>query len=391
MKSKRLGVFSAGLALFSMFFGAGDLIWPLILGGDVGAYNFYALCGLLITGVGLPLLGLMAMVLFHGNYKAFFNQIGRGPAVILLFIVQAILGPFGSTPRLFTLAYASLKPYLPALFNLPVFCLFAIAFVFFCAVKKHRVVDLLGLILCPILLCFLVLVISVGVYQAPTTVAFASNYTASRAFFYGLSVGYNTLDIIASFIFAPLVLFYFCSSKEEDDTIQMRREAAKKMVKASLISAFLLASMFCGLSYLASFYKPLLPIHAPEERIAVISSYLLGSRGAIFSCVIVVLSCLTTAIPISIISSEYIQERFLGGRSHPISAMLIGLVLSAIIANLGFMGIAQMLSPFLQIICPGIIILCVFSILHKLYEMRIRRVPVFVAFFLALISYLIKI
>ncbi len=72
---KKSEVIAAGLALFSMFFGAGDLIWPLILGGTAGDKNIYAVLGLLITGVSLPLLGLMAMMLFRGNYKAFFQSI----------------------------------------------------------------------------------------------------------------------------------------------------------------------------------------------------------------------------------------------------------------------------------------------------------------------------
>src|ERR1700722_17804496 len=102
---KHYGIIIAGLALFSMFFGAGDLIWPLILGGDAGDKNFYAMCGLLITGVTLPLLGLIAMMLFRGDYRAFFGQTGKIPGWILIFVIQAILGPFGSLPRLITLSF----------------------------------------------------------------------------------------------------------------------------------------------------------------------------------------------------------------------------------------------------------------------------------------------
>ncbi|MCC5831647.1 MAG: branched-chain amino acid transport system II carrier protein [Chlamydiales bacterium] len=389
MKLHKTGVIAAGLALFSMFFGAGDLIWPLILGGQAGDKNLYAVLGLLITGVSLPLLGLMAMMLFQGDYRAFFGQTGRIPGIILLFVIQAILGPFGSTPRLFTLAHATLKPYLPDFVNLPVFCIIAIALVFLFTMRRQRVVDIIGLFLCPILLFSLGLIIFLGLRGHPLPKA--SLLSDGAAFFKGLNVGYNTLDLIASFIFAPLVLSYFHHDEGAADTPEARRHVFKKMIKSCAIAGLLLSAMFVGLTYVASYYKEVLPPHAAEERLATISMYLLGSRGAFFSCLAVSLSCLTTAIPISVISAEYIQTQFMQGRGTQTFPILISLGLSAVVANLGFMGIANMLAPVLQIICPGLIILCILSILHKLYEMRIRRVPVFAAFALSFIGYFLKI
>jgi LIVCS family branched-chain amino acid:cation transporter len=387
MRLHKTGVIAAGLALFSMFFGAGDLIWPLILGGEAGDKNLYAMLGLLVTGVSLPLLGLMAMMLFQGDYRAFFGQTGKIPGIVLLFIIQAILGPFGSTPRLFTLAHATLKPYIPEFVNLPIFCIGAIALIFVFAMRRHRVIDIIGLILCPILLFSLGLIIFLGLRSHPIPEpALLSN---GETFFKGLNVGYNTLDLIASFIFAPLVLSYFHRDEGKADTPEVRRLVFKKMIKSCAIAGLLLSAMFIGLTYVASYYKAVLPAHAPEERLAAISMHLLGTKGAFFSCLAVSLSCLTTAIPISVISAEYIQTQFLKGKSQTVP-ILISLILSALVANLGFMGIANMLAPVLQIICPGLIILCILNILHKLYEMRIRRAPIFAAFALSLIGYLIK-
>lgn len=386
MKGNSTGVIAAGLALFSMFFGAGDLIWPLILGGTAGNMNFYAMLGLLVTGVSLPLLGLMAMMLFQGDYKAFFNQIGRVPGWILLFIIQAILGPFGSTPRLFTLSHATLKPYLPEFVTLPIFCMGAMALIFLFTIRRHRVVDILGLVLCPILLLTLGLIIVLGLINHPSPEIIAA--TQGETFFKGLNVGYNTLDLIASFIFAPLVLSYFRSEKGVVETQETRKKLFKKMIKACAIAGILLSAMYVCLTYIASYYISSLPPHAPEERLAAISMYLLGSKGAFFSCLAVSLSCLTTAIPISVISAEYIHTQFLRNKGSLALPIMASLGLSAVVANLGFMGIAQMLSPLLQIICPGLIILCIFNILHKIYEMRMRRTPIFAAFALSLIGYL---
>lgn len=388
MKLHKTGVIAAGLALFSMFFGAGDLIWPLILGGQAGDKNLFAMLGLLISGVSLPLLGLMAMMLFQGNYRTFFNQAGRIPGAMLLFIIQAILGPFGSTPRLFTLAHATLKPYLPSFVNLPIFCIGAIVLIFFFTIRRHKVVDIIGLFLTPVLLFSLGLILVLGFMHHPAPES--TSMGNGGAFFQGLNVGYNTLDLIASFIFAPLVLAYFRHDEGEIDSPEARRHVFKKMVKSCAIAGFLLASMFIGLTYLASYYTSTLPTHAPEERLAAICMYLLGVKGAFFSCLAVSLSCLTTAIPITIITAEYIQTQFMKEKGSQTISILISLTLSAIVANLGFMGIANMLSPILQIICPGLILLCIFGILHKLYEMRMQRIPVYAAFALSLVGYLAK-
>ena len=387
-KLQKTGVIAAGLALFSMFFGAGDLIWPLILGGHAGDKNFFAMIGLLITGVSLPLLGLVAMMLFDGNYRSFFNQTGRIPGIVLVFLIQAILGPFGSTPRLITLAHATLKPYLPDFFNLAVFSVCACVLVYVFTVRKQRVIDVIGLYLCPILLLALGSILVLGFIHPPTPAVTA--LSEKESFFYGLNVGYNTLDLIASFIFAPLVLSYFLSGGTTIDSPESRRQVFKKMTKACLIAGSLLAGMYIGLTYLASFYTPILPEHAPEERLGVISRYLLGPSGALFSCAAVSMACLTTAIPISVISAEYIHKDFMRGKGSINTAVMISLGLSMVVANLGFMGIANMLSPILQILCPGLIILSMLNILHKLYEMRMRRIPVFAAFFISLVSYLVR-
>ncbi len=282
-----------------------------------------------------------------------------------------------------------MKPYLFDGISLFYFSLIAAAIVFFFTVRRQKVVDILGYVLCPILLLALGGILVLGFLHPHQT--YATDLTQGQAFVSGLNVGYNTLDLIASFIFAPLVLTYFQKdSHAMDDPISCRL-IFKKMMKSSLLAAFLLSVMYFGLTYVSSFYTPLLPQeHSPEERLAVISFHLMGPIGALFSCIAVALSCLTTAIPISVISSEYIHRDLLKGRGNLYIATLISLGISAGMANLGFMGIASILAPVLQILCPGLIILSILNILHKLYEMRMRKMPVFMAFALSTISYLAR-
>ncbi len=385
---QRFSVLAAGLALFSMFFGAGDLIWPLILGGQSGDQNFFAMMGLLVTGVSLPLLGLIAMLLFEGDYHAFFGRLGKIPSILLIFTIQAILGPIGSIPRLMTLSFATLKPYLPeatsmGLFSL-IFCIIVLGF----TLKKSRVVDLLGLVLTPILLLSLGCILILGYMNHPE--APKVDLEPGDSFLNGLNVGYNTLDLIASFIFAPFVLYHFTVDQEELDPKEARRQSFKKMFKASLIAAFLLSVMYIGLTHVASWYTPLLKSdHEPVERLSLISMHLLGPIGGLISCIAVAMACLTTAIPLTSICADYIKDDILRNKFQFLVPLLLTLGISAIIATLGFSGIANMLSPILTTLCPGLIVLSVVNIIHKIYEIRVAKMPVYATFVLSTVGHLI--
>ena len=140
------------------------------------------------------------------------------------------------------------------------------------------------------------------------------------------------------------------------ETSEGRRTLFKKMLKASLLAGALLASMYIGLTYLASFYTPI-SLSTYSRRLAVVSRCLLGPVGALFSCVSVSLICLTTAIPITVVSAEYIHKDFMREKGTLSAGNYFPLTLSMLVANLGFMGIANMLSPILQVLCPGLIIL----------------------------------
>lgn len=387
MFKQRSGILVAGFALFSMFFGAGDLIWPMILGGTWGDKNFFAMLGLLITGVSLPLLGLIAMMLFEGDYRSFFERIGKGPALLLIFVIQAILGPVGSLPRLITLSYATVKPYFPFDISLLAFSVLACVVIFAFTLRPQKVVSLLGLILTPLLLLSLVTLLLVGFVNHPSPESIALSH--KEAFSAGLSVGYNTLDLIASFIFAPFVLTYFIK-EGSGDVKEARVTLFKKMVKASLIAAGLLSLMYVGLTYLSSYYTPLLPKdHLPEERLALISRHLLGSKGAVLSCIAVALTCLTTAIPLVTIFAQYLQQDLFRSQGSQILPVAITLIITGALANLGFMGIAKMLGPILQVLCPALIVLSVLNIVHKLYETRVFKTPVYAAFALSGITHFI--
>jgi branched-chain amino acid:cation transporter, LIVCS family len=385
LKLHRSGILAAGLALFSMFFGAGDLIWPLIIGGQLGDRISIGVWGFLISGVSLPLLGLFAMMVFEGDFFAFFRKAGAWPGAIMLFLVQMILGPFGSLPRLLTLAHATLLPYLPEAVNLLVFSLVASLLVFFLAILKNQIVDILGVFLSPIMLLTMGAILIIGFWSPPTQNVV--ELPAGETFLFGLNSGYNTLDLIASFIFAPLVFSYFKHDETTSDKELAKRHVYKKMSASCIIAGLLLGGMYLGLTFLASYYTPYLPVHRPEERLGLIALKLLGTSGAFISCIAIALSCLTTAIPITAVVADYIKKEFLPDKTPvllPIGAILL---VSTFLANIGFMGIAEMLTPILQILCPPLTVLSVLNILNKLYAIEVRKSLVYITIALSVAAY----
>lgn len=132
IKSQRLAI---GLAMFSMFFGAGNSIFPLAVGQYAGDKNIYAMSGLILTAAIMPIAGVVAMVLYEGDYKQFFGRLGRVPGFLLALCVISLLGPLGSTPRCIALAYTTLKTAIPQL-SMTLFSFVSCCFIFLCAYKK---------------------------------------------------------------------------------------------------------------------------------------------------------------------------------------------------------------------------------------------------------------
>jgi len=94
----RTTVWATGFAMFSMFFGAGNVVFPLELGLGAQSQNIWAIAGLLITAVGVPFIGLISMTLFNGNYHHFFERIGKVPGFIVAALIMGLIGPFGALP-----------------------------------------------------------------------------------------------------------------------------------------------------------------------------------------------------------------------------------------------------------------------------------------------------
>lgn len=378
VKLRRSSLWTTGLALFSMFFGAGNLIFPLLIGNSTGQSAWFAISGLAITAVAVPFLGLAAMVLFQADYKRFFGRLGKIPGMLLFLLLHLILGPLGVIPRLITLMHAIAKPYLldmpPMLFGA-----WAALVIFLCCCKRQYLIGLLGAILTPILLLSLAALMFFGL--SDVSAANPAHPPAWDSFLQGLLGGYNTMDLIAAFLFATVVLPHFQKETAYSVPGQSRRPLLQKVFLSSLIAASLLLLTYVGLAWVSSYHTWTLgSSYPPEELLGAIANKLLGPAGGCIAATAILMACLTTAITLTSIFADYLQKDLCKGKIKPPFALILTLATAMIFANLGFAGIAAFLGPILQVIYPGLIVLTVLNLLHSLYGFHMVKTPVCLAF-----------
>ena len=166
MKSRAV-IFSTGLAMFSMFFGSGNLVFPLLVGQMSEGHYLLAGLGIVLTGVFVPFLGILAMLFFQGKTEDLFSLLGRYAPFCLSLLCLSIMGPFGVLARCITVAHGAFQLLIPHT-PLWAFSLVSCGAMFLLTLKQNRIVPMLGSILTPFLLASLAAIAAVGPAAAVT-------------------------------------------------------------------------------------------------------------------------------------------------------------------------------------------------------------------------------
>lgn len=381
--SSQSNTIATGLALFSMFFGAGNVVFPLAIGQWAQDFNIYAILGLLITAVGVPILGVMTMTLYNGNYKHFFERIGTVPGFLLTIGIMGLIGPFGAIPRCIALSYSTINLSLPSLDPI-VFSIVSCVVIYLFTFRKTTILDILGYVLTPFLLLSLTVIIVKGFISSPS--APISEHTELATFLHGFKSGYQTLDLIGAFFFSSVVLA--CLEKDVDPSDNKKYGRLIYLtLKAGCIAGFLLGFIYVGFSYVGAFNSHSIEGVPADQLIAVIANHVLGPYGGIVASIAVVLACLTTAIALCAVFAEFIHFDVAKGKVGYQTSLIITLILSFAISTLNFTKIAAFLLPILQICYPALIALTVLNLLHKLYHFQPVKVPVLIVFILSVIGF----
>lgn len=382
----RSNIVATGLAMFSMFFGAGNVVFPIALGQYARDNNIYAILGLLVTAVGVPFVGLITMTLYDGDYRAFFDRMGKLPGTIICACIMGLIGPFGAIPRCIALSYSTAADYMPGI-SLPLFSFGACLLIFALTYKRNSIVDILGYFLTPVLLLSLAVIIVKGLFFSPQ--APESTFSPGAVFLEGLQQGYQTMDLLGAFFFSSVVIF--CLKKDLSDRQKLDNDLILKlMLRASVIGAFLLSLVYVGFGYLASYHSLELSGIKPDELISKIAVNVLGDQAGIVVCIAVALACLTTAIALCSVFAEYLHEDITDYKVSYVSCLIFTLLVTFFISTLNFTVIVSLLAPVLQVCYPALITLTFFNLLHRLYEIEIVKTPVYAVFFATLAYYLYR-
>jgi branched-chain amino acid:cation transporter, LIVCS family len=383
MNRKNL-ILSTGLAMFSMFFGSGNLVFPLLVGQMGGGHYLSATLGILLTGVVVPFLGVLAMILFNGDSNAFFRRIGKPATFWVPLVILSLMGPFGVLARCITVAHGAFRLLLP---NTPLWCfsLVACAVIFLLTIRKNKIVPVLGTVLTPLLLTSLAAIAIYSLNQVSLPeVGTGQTWTASWATFkFSFLQGYQMMDLLASFFFSAFIMDHL---KKQKAITANPASALPVFFKSAAIGAGLLSSIYFILVLLGSMYAPHLSNIPPEELLGFIAQKALGSWAAPVVCIAVLLACLTTAIVLASLFADFLKTSIMKGKIKMQASLAITLVIAFGISTLKFSGIMTFISPVVEVIYPALIVLTVVSIFHKLFGLKIIRTPVALTILLKLLS-----
>jgi len=382
-------IISIGLALFAMLFGAGNLIYPLQV-STCGNLTWYGLAGFMITAVCLPFAGLIGILLFDGNYRSFYGRLGTVPSRIFLFISIMLIGPLLAIPRTVALAHVMIAPFLPGFLNQIttlssfVFALIFLGLTFLVTCRENKIVSLLGNVISPLLVLSLAIIIGSGLWNAPMISVCHDN--AWEVFKINFMRGYETLDLISAIFFASIVLSFLKRTLGSDYN---PRVTATIGLQAGMIGIALLGIMYIGLIAVSTYYGQGLSGVGVGELLYDIAFSVLGSYGSFFISIAVFMACLSTAVALSAVVAEYVENALFRANISFFAALVMVMVASIPLATFGLDKVSQLAAgPILYIGYPVLITLTICNIAYKLTGFKYVKLPVLITFIVTFISYL---
>ncbi|TFD98212.1 branched-chain amino acid transport system II carrier protein [Jeotgalibacillus sp. R-1-5s-1] len=358
-------VLTIGLMLFALFLGAGNMIFPPLLGQQAGDQSWVAIAGFLITGVGLPLLGVIAIAKSGGSPQILASRVHPIFGIIFTITLYLAIGPFFGIPRTATVSYEiGILPFLPESMG-GGWTLMLSSFVFFAitaylALNPTKLVDRIGKYLTPALVVILTVLVAGAFFTPMGERGEAVAAYESSPFFAGFLEGYLTLDAIAALVFALVVI-----SAVKDRGITDQRLVVRVTILAGVIAATGLALVYIALSHLGA--TSIGAIGTQDNGGAILSAsaaYLYGSSGAVILGLAITAACLTTSIGLVASVSTYFSKIVPNIPYKGFVFIFSGF--SMIVANIGLTQLIAVSVPVLVMIYPVAIVLMVLAFLHNI-------------------------
>lgn len=383
----RANFFTTGLAMFAMFFGSGNLIFPVAIGQMAGEQNLWAMMGLFVTAILMPFATLCLMLLYNGSYHQFFQKIGVFPGKFIAFVTLALIGPFGVLPRCIAFSYSTLSIYSESL-SLTQYSVIACLVVFVLSVKENSVVGVIGNFLTPLLLMSLFIIIVQGLRAPHIPLDATMNESNLAMVKHGFIEGYKTFDIFAALFFATAIIPAF-RQVLGDKMSECKKSLMSLAVKSSLVGMVLLFLVYAGLSSVSANLRGGLVGVSGDKLLGLIATMTMGSMAGLLANVAVSMACLTTAISLAVVSAEFFKRDVFFHRVSYVNCLIITMLITLLFSLMGFSGIMRMVLPVLMVICPAVITLVAVNALNYFFGFRYIKVPVYSVFALSLMMTLL--
>lgn len=360
-----------GSMLFGLFFGAGNLIFPVNMGQTAGSKVFLANLGFLVTGIGLPFLGIIAIGVSQskGVYDLA-SKIGRKYAFVFTFLIYLVIGPFFALPRLATTSFEiGIAPFVSEKylgFALAMFSVLFFVTTWLFSRKPTKILDYVGKFLNPIFLILLGGLLFLGFTQPLGSILTAPIQPAyqNATFLKGFTEGYNTLDALASLAFGIIIVTTIRSMG-----VTKPSQIARDTIKSGVISIVLMGVIYTLLTYLGAMSLGKFAISENGGiALAQIANYYLGTTGSILLALIVILACLKTSIGLVTAFSETFIELFPKLKYR--FFIILASVLACLFANVGLTKIIELSLPVLMFIYPLAMTLILLAIMSPLFKHR---------------------
>ncbi|GEL04482.1 branched-chain amino acid transport system II carrier protein [Rummeliibacillus stabekisii] len=376
---------SVGFMLFALFLGAGNIIFPPLLGQQSGEHFVLAIIGFLITGVGLPLLGVITVAKSGGELQDMASKVSPLFGIIFTAIVYLAIGPFFAMPRTGTVSYElGVKPYLSehtASMSWPliIFTILFFLITMFFALNPSKLIDRVGKILTPALLVVIAALAIKSIVTPMDGAGKAIGKYVSNPFGEGFVQGYLTMDFLAALIFGIVII-----EALKGKNITHKPTVVKTTIFAAFIAAAGLALVYLALGYIgSSSYQTIGQFNSGADIITKSANILYGQFGNILLTAVILLACLTTSIGLMTASSEFFYKLF---PSISYKAWVwIFAIFSTIVANIGLDQLIAVSLPVLLAIYPLAIVLMVLTLVSKWF-LDARSVYITALIFTAFIS-----
>lgn len=371
-----------GMMFFALFLGAGNVIFPPMLGQMAGQNLGVAMLGFLITGVGLPFLAIIATAR-NGDLQELSSRIHPVFGLVFSIIIYTMLGPFFGIPRTATVSYEiGIVPFLSestsgAQWPLTVFSIIFFGITIALSLNPKKIVDVVGKILTPVLL----LVIGFLAFKSFITpmgeLGEPQGPYGTNAFSESFIQGYLTMDVLAALIIGILIINVY-----RDEGVTDRKEITRSMMIAGGVVAIGLSLVYMALSYIGATSLNAVGLQENGGAILALSSTALyGQLGAYILAVTIILACLTTSIGLVLSISQYFNK-ILPKISYQSFVWFFGIA-GALVANVGLTNLIAIALPVLMTIYPLAILLVLLSFIDKFFN---RNPIVYISTFLVTFS-----